>query len=274
MPEWLVSYAEAFQQWLFAFAPSFAKGLGVFLLGVVASKAVKYAFDKTARRVRIDAVLWEYLGTVLRTVALIVFLIAALKVMGFPVNSLLATFGISGLIIGLGARQSMANYFAGITMLAAKPFKKGDLIEFGPPPQIGVVREVKMTCTKLDTVDNVRITVPNAVIWRNKVLNFSVHKARAIRIPLAVPYDVDVDWVEDIALGVLHRHDAVLNDPEPVFTVSDVTPTDVRAALTAWSSVGKMNIFGDVIAEMRKDFEAAGLAVTVPAKEIDLKREE
>jgi small conductance mechanosensitive channel len=251
-----------------------AKGLGILLLGVVVSRVVRYVFDKTTGRVRLDAVLWEYLGTVLRYITIIVFLISALKVMGFPVNSLLATFGITGLIIGLGARQSMANYFAGIMMLAAKPFKKGDLVEFGPPPQIGVVREVKMTCTKLDTLDNVRITVPNSVIWRNKVTNFSVHDARAIRIPLAVPYDVDVDWVEDIALDVLHRHDAVLNDPKPAFTVSDVTPTDVRAALTAWSGVGKMNIFGDVITEMRKDFEAAGLAVTVPAKEIDLKREE
>ena len=274
MPDWIVTYAQQFWEWFFQFLPKLVRGSIIILIGLAVARAIGTAFRRAVHRVRIDAVLWEYLGTVLRCVVVIVFAISGLKVMGFPVNSLLATFGVSGVIIGLGARQSMANYFAGIMMLAAKPFKKGDLIEFGPPPQIGVVQEVKMTCTKLDTLDNVQVTVPNAVLWRNKVTNFSVHEARAIRIPLGVPYDVDVDWVRDIALDVLRRHDAVMDDPPPVFTVSDVTPDEVRATLVAWSTVDMMNIYGDVITEMRKDLETAGLTVKVPVKEIDLKREE
>ena len=94
---------------------------------------------------------------------------------GFPLRSLLATFGISGVIIGLGARQSLSNYFFGLMLLSARPFKLGDLIEFGPPPQVGVVRAVKMTYTALDTLDNVRVIVPNSVIWRNRIINFSVY---------------------------------------------------------------------------------------------------
>ena len=274
MPEWVVQYAELAREWLVGVLPGLAKGCGIVVLGFLVARVIRAVFARTSGRIRIDPVLWEYLGAALRYVIIIIFFISALKMMGFPVSSLLATFGISGLIIGLGARQSMSNYFAGIMMLAAKPFKKGDLIEFGPPPQIGVVQEVKMTCTKLDTLDNVRITVPNSVIWRNKVTNFSVHEARAIRIPLGVPYDVDVDWVEDIALDVLRRHEAVLNEPAPVFTVSDVGPEKVQATLVAWSDVKMMNVYGDVITEMREEFEKADLGVTVPAKEIDLKREE
>ena len=131
-----------------------------------------------------------------------------------------------------------------------------------------------MTYTSVDTLDNVRLIVPNSVIWRNKITNFSVHGVRAINISLSIPYDVDVDWVRDIALDVLKRHEAVLDEPKPRFTVSDVTATEVKALLVAWSTVDSMNIFGDVITKIRKDFETADLAVKVPAKDIDLKREE
>jgi small conductance mechanosensitive channel len=234
----------------------------------------RYLVLRSARRLGWDEILWGYLGTIVRYLIVAIASISGLKKMGFPVDALLATFGISGVIIGLGARQSISNYFFGIMMLAARPFKRGDLIEFGPPPQIGRVTEVKMTYTGLVTLDNVRLVVPNSVMWRNKITNFSSLDMRAIRIPIGVPYDVDVDWVEDLALDVLRQHDGVLDEPAPLFTVSDVTASDTKALLVAWSQADTMNIFGDVITRMRKAFETAGLAVTVPAKDIDLKREE
>lgn len=274
MENMLNSYLQGLFQWLTTFIPNLIKALFMAGIGWMVARWVKRLIGRTADRLGWDRILWGYLSTMVRYLIVAIVFISALKMAGFPVNSLLATFGISGIIIGLGARQSIANYFFGIMMLAARPFKKGDLIEFGPPPQIGTVHAVKMTYTAVDTLDNVRTIVPNSVIWRNKVTNFSVHGARAIRITLGIPYEVDVDWVKDIALDVLRRHEAVLNEPAPRFTVSDVTAADVKALLVAWSTVETMNIFGDVITQMRKDFETAGLAVTIPAKDIDLKREE
>lgn len=270
----LISYPIALFDWLVNFVPALVKGLLIATVGWIAARFVKSFIDRTAARMEFDEILWKYFSTIVRYFIVAIVLISALKTVGFPVESLLATFGISGVIIGLGARSSLANYFSGLMMLAARPFKQGDLIEFGPPPQIGLVTEVKMTYTGLVTVDNVRVVVPNSVMWRNKIVNFSVYRMRAIRIPIAIPYTEDVDWVRDLALDILKRHDAVLNDPAPAFTVSDVTATDVKALLTAWSGVATMNIFGDVITTMRKEFETAGLAVTIPAKDVDLKREE
>ncbi|MDA0745220.1 MAG: mechanosensitive ion channel family protein [bacterium] len=270
----LTDYIQDFVLWLRVFIPNLIKATLMSAVGWVVARWAKNFIEGAAAKFNGDLILWSYLSTVVRYIIMIIVFTAALNTAGFPVGSLLATFGISGVIIGLGARQSISNYFFGIMMLSARPFKQGDLIEFGPPPQVGIVHEVKMTYTALDTLDNVRLIVPNSVIWRNKIINFSVHTARAIRIPLSLPYDVDVDWVRDISLDVLKRHQAVLNEPAPTFTVSDVTATDVKALLVAWSGVDTMNVFGDVITQMRKELETAGLAVTVPAKDIDLKREE
>ena len=274
MSTFIVEQFHTLYLWLLAFVPNLVKASIIAALGWHAAKWAKRFVEATADRLDWDKILWGYVGNLLRYLIVATVFISALNKAGFPVGSLLATFGISGVIIGLGARQSISNYFFGVMMLSARPFKQGDLIEFGPPPQIGVVREVKMTYTAVDTLDNVRLIVPNSVIWRNKITNFSVHTSRAIKITLSMPYDVDVDWAQDIALDVLKRHEAVLNDPKPRFTVSDVTANEVKAQLVAWSKVETMNVFGDVITQMRKEFETAGLAVKVPAQDIDLKRED
>ncbi len=263
-------YVSAFLNWL----PDLALAIAIAVASWWGGLWVKRSVIRTQQRLGGDEILWNYLSTVLRYAVVILGYVTALRQAHFPVDALLTTFGISGVIIGLGARTSIANYFAGIMMLAARPFKQGDLIEFGPPAQIGRVTEVKMTYTGLVTLDNVNIVVPNSVMWRNKIVNFSTFDTRAIRVPMRLSYDVDIDWVEDLALGVLKRHEAVLNDPPPTFTISDVTGDNVLAMLEAWSRVETMKVFGDVITQMRKEFEKAGLAVTVPAKDIDLKREE
>ncbi len=263
-------YATALLGWL----PDLMLGALIAIASWWAGLWSKRAVLRAMQRLGGDEILWNYLSTVLRYGVMIVGYVTALKQAHFPVDALLTTFGISGVIIGLGARTSIANYFAGIMMLAARPFKQGDLIEFGPPAQIGRVTEVKMTYTGMVTLDNVNIIVPNSVMWRNKIVNFSTFDTRAIRVPMRLSYELDIDWVEDLALGVLQRHEAVLNEPAPTFTVSDVTGDSVLVMLEAWSAVDTMNIFGDVISQMRKEFETAGLAVVVPAKDIDLKREE
>lgn len=268
------AYMVEIREWVVIVLPDVLKGLFIVVFAWLASRLVKRLVTRAARRMKWDTILWDYFGTVLRYLVLIVGWVSGLKQAGFPLDAVLTTFGISGIIIGLGARRSIANYFSGLMMLAAKPFKQGDLIEFGPPPQIGRVTEVKMTYTGLVTLDNVRLVVPNSVIWRNKIVNFSSLRQRAIRIPIAVPYDVDVDWVADVALDVLTRHEEVLDDPAPTCRMSEVTAEDVKVMVVAWSDAGNMNVFGDVVTRMRTAFETAGLAVTVPATAIDLKREE
>ena len=75
-------------------------------------------------------------------------------------------------------------------------------------------------------------------------------------------------------MRVLQDHPSVLNDPEPQFSLGNMTGDHVIAQLIAWSHVDTMTVFGDVIIQLRKSFETAGLSVVVPAGDIDLKREE
>lgn len=260
--------------WLLDILPAFVKGAIILAIGWFIAGKIKNLITRTGARLKWDPVISEYVANMFRYIAIAIFLIVSLRTIGFPVTSFLATLGVSGIIIGMGLRGELSNFFAGLIMLGVRPFEKGDLIEFGPPPQVGIVRDVRMMYTVLDGADNVRMIVPNAVLWRNRIYNFSSNRQRAIKITIKIPYDVEVDWVERIALDVLGTHAAVLDVPAARFTISDASSDSVYALLVAWSDVDSMNVFGDVITQMRKEFEVAGLSVVVPSKDIDLKREE
>ena len=130
---------ESFGQSLLALAPDVLTGLVLLLVVWFGAKIVHQIVIRSARRMRGDDIVWGYLANMIRILLLAIGWVTAVQIMHVPVETLLATLGISGLIIGLGARQSIANFFLAMLMLTAQPFKLGDLIEFGPPPQIGRV---------------------------------------------------------------------------------------------------------------------------------------
>lgn len=274
METYLSAILDELGLWLRDFLPALLGALVIAVVGWYGSRWVKRLIDRLVVRVGWDEIVWRYVSTVLQYVLLAVMLIAALKRVGFPVESLLVSFGITGIIIGMGARRSIANYFAGLMMLGAKPFARGDLIEFGPPPQIGFVTDVNMSYTGLITVDNARIVVPNSVLWRNKIINHSSYDMRVLQIPLAAAYDVDLDWVGDIALETLQEHAAILDDPAPRFRVSEVTAGEIKALLLGWTTASTVNLYSELITTLRQAFTVADLPVTIPAKDVSLTGEE
>ncbi len=265
---------DEFLAYLRDFLPSLVGAVVIALIGWFGSYWVKRSVDGLVERVGWDEITWGYVSTLARYFFLALMFMAALRQIGFPIESFLVSGGLTGIIIGMGARRSIANYFAGLMMLGAKPFDKGDLIEFGPPQQIGFVTHVNLSYTGLLTLDNARIVVPNSVLWRNKIINHSSYDMRVLQIPLAVDYVVDLDWVKDIALAKLRDHPAILDEPAPRFKMLEVTAEVERAQLLAWTAADSVNLYGEVITELRTEFADAGLEVTIPAKDVNLTGEE
>ena len=265
---------DEFLLYLRDFLPSLIGAVIIALVGWIGSYWVKRSVDSLVVRVGWDEITWGYVSTFARYFFLAVMFTAALKQLGFPIESFLVSVGITGIIIGMGARRSIANYFAGLMMLGAKPFAKGDLIEFGPPQQIGFVTHVNLSYTGLLTLDNARIVVPNGVLWRNKIINHSSYDMRVLQIPLAAAYEVDLDWVKDIALDKLRNHPAILDDPAPRFKMLEVSADEERAQLLGWTASKSVNLYGELITALRQEFADAGLTVTIPAKDVSLTGEE
>ncbi|WP_309384858.1 mechanosensitive ion channel domain-containing protein [Cerasicoccus frondis] len=256
------------------YGPGSIEALVIFICGYLVAKLLRSLFVRFGSAQKWDEAITEYLGLVIFISVLVMFTISALKALGFPVNSMLASFGITGVIIGLGVRAQLNNYFAGVAMLAARPFHKGDLIEFGPPFQIGVVQNVYMSSTVLDTLDNVRIVVPNGVLWRNMIKNYSSNQERTIRFDLTINPALELAYVRDLASQVLLSNEHILKNPAPELDVAEVTPDGVRAVLKAKCRANAVQVFTQLVEDLRSAFEEAGMQVKLPAKGVKLKVEE
>jgi len=132
------------------------------------------------------------------------------------VSAWLASAGILGLAVGLAAKDTIANLFGGVFIIADKPYKIGDFINLDTGDR-GEVTHIGLRTTRLLTRADVEITVPNAVIAQATIKNETGGRWSRMRVQVkvAVAYGSDVDRVEEILLGVAIDQEEVCSEPEP-----------------------------------------------------------
>jgi small conductance mechanosensitive channel len=163
---------------------------------------------------------------------LIFVLIAALGRLGIETTSLVAVLGAAGLAIGLALQGSLSNFAAGVLIVFFKLFKVGDFIEAGGAS--GTVQDIQIFYTVLHTADNLRVTVPNDLITKGKITNYSANHTRRIDLTVVVSSSNDLRQVRQ-TLEDLLAHDArVLVTPAPRITFAEVGSNSVRLAIQAW----------------------------------------
>ena len=128
-------------------------------------------------------------------------------VWGLDVTAWLASAGILGIAVGFGAKDTVANFFAGVFILADSPYKIGDFIVLDTGER-GRVTQIGLRSTRLLTRDDIEVTVPNAVMGNTKIVNETggpTEKER-VRIKVACAYGSDIDRVKQVLLEIGIRH--------------------------------------------------------------------
>ncbi|NPA17250.1 mechanosensitive ion channel family protein [Persephonella sp.] len=140
-----------------------------------------------------------------------IIILAALAVLqewGINVTALIASLGIGGLAIALAAKDTAANLFGGLTILADKSLKIGEWVKVGSVE--GIVEDLGMRTTKIRTFEKSLVTVPNQYIANNPIENFSRRDVRRIKMTIGIVYDTPSDTVRKIVKDI---KDMLLNHP-------------------------------------------------------------
>ena len=131
------------------------------------------------------------------------------------ITPLLASAGIAGVAVALAAKETLSNFFGGVTVLLDQPYKVGDYIILDSGER-GEVVEIGLRSTRILTRDDVQISIPNSVITNTKVINESAPEPRfRVRVKVGVAYGTDVDQVEEVLLAVAKGNPLVVPEPEP-----------------------------------------------------------
>jgi MscS family membrane protein len=155
--------------------------------------------------------------------------------LGLSLTAVFASAGIAGLAVALAARETMANFFGGISILLDRPFKLGDYIVLDTGER-GQVMEVGMRSTKIITRDDIQISIPNSLITSTKVVNESAPKPHfRVRIKVGVAYDTDVARVGELLLQLAHENVMVLVDPKPQVRFLQFGDSALEMELRCWA---------------------------------------
>lgn len=150
-------------------------------------------------------------GGVARVAVLVGGAVLAAEILGLPYEGVIAALGVGGLALGFAARDAVSNFISAGILMADRPFRKGDLIEANG--QVGVVEAVGLRSTRLRTLDDALLIVPNAKVSDEQVNNWGRLRNRRINLVFWVDLDTDQAALERFARAVAAAFDSL---PEAV----------------------------------------------------------
>ncbi len=216
---------------------------------------------------RMDVSTKGFIGSILGVALKVLIGITALAVLGVPMTSMIAVIGSCGLAIGLALQGSLSNIAGGFIILVFKPFSVGDFITAGDV--VGTVEDISIFHTKVLTVDNRRIIVPNSTISNATLTNVSALKERRVDLTFTAAYKEDIKKVENTLLKVCDAHALVLKDPAPFARLSAHKDSALEYTVRVWcKSENYWTVYFDLISDVKYAFDKEGISIPFPQLDV------
>ncbi len=199
---------------------------------------------------------------------------ALLMIWGIDPTAWLASAGVIGIAVGFAAKDSLANLFSGIFIVADAPFKIGDYVVLDSGER-GAVTSLGIRSTRLLTRDDVEITIPNAVIANAKIINESggPWEKERIRIPVGVAYGSDVDQICELLKGIALDHPEIAEDPAPRVRMRAFGASSLDFELMGWINHPELRgrIRHELHMDIYKGFAEAGVEIPFPQQDVHVR---
>ena len=154
-------------------------------------------------------------------------------------------------------------------MIIFKPFKLGDFVEIGGAS--GIVKEIEIFTTTLDTFDNRKVIIPNAQATGANITNYTVNGTRRVDLVIGVSYEDDIKKAKEVMLAVLTEHPKVLEAPAPFVGVKELADSSVNYVVRPWCKANDyLDVYFDVTEKVKYALEANGLTIPFPQRDVHM----
>ncbi len=261
------------QGWAFFYGPKVLAAIVIYVVG----RWVAQAFRKILRRVMtkrdVDPTIVSFTCSLAYITLLVFVIIAAVARLGIQTASFVAIIGAAGLAIGFALQGSLSNFAAGFLIIMFRPFKIGDYIEGGGTA--GIVEEIQIFTTILNTYDNKVIIVPNSQMLNGNITNYSVKETRRVDLVVGVGYDDDLQKVKQVLQGIVDADSRILKDPAPTVVVIELADSSVNFAVRVWVNSGDYwNVFTETTEAVKTRFDQEGISIPFPQSDVHLYKHE
>jgi small conductance mechanosensitive channel len=237
--------------------------LAAWFLARWAARAVRAGLE----RARFDVTLTKFIAGMTRYLVLIIGLITCLGVFGVNITAFAAMLGAGGLAIGLGFQGALSNLAAGIMLLVTRPFKVGDAVVI--EGFSGIVDEIELFSTRLNTYDNRHIIMPNSSIFGKVIENATYNATRRADISIGVSYDADIDRTREVLSQAILQVPGVLKDPAPAIALDKLGASSVDWVVRAWCRTTDLGSVKDgLVRQLKLSLDDAGISIPYPQMDV------
>lgn len=233
------------------------------MLVVTVGKVVIKFLNKHVTKWKVDPTLHKFLMAVARVIVYFVAVMIVAEALGFEMSSLVALASVVSAAFALAASGTLSNLFGGILLLMTKPFGVGDYISLSDGE--GTVLEVGILNTKLITVDNKRITIPNSTIASATVTNYSSEGKRRVELVFSVGYDNDPEKVKSAIRDTAEGMEKIIEKETIFVRVSAYNDCSVSYTCRVWCKCEDYwDVYYDMMEQVKVAFDKLGITMVYP----------
>lgn len=199
----------------------------------------------------------------------VILVITVAAYIGVPMTSVITVLGSAGLALGLSLQGSLANLAGGIIIMVFKPFSVGDYIVSGSFE--GTVSDIGIFYTKLLTIDNRAVVIPNGTISNQTVENLSAKPDRMVDLRFTASYNADIDKVKSTLIAAALKCEKVYTEPSPFAEVRSHLDSAIEYVLRVWcKSSDYWSVYYELMSSVKKAFDSEGIEIPYPQMDLHI----
>ncbi len=267
-------FLDRFKDKIFDFATTYGMRLVIaILLLIVGFKLIRWilkGFRKSKLYARLEPTVRSFLQSVISISLKVLLVVSAAAIMGVPMSSMVALVTSAGLTIGLALQGGLSNIAGGFVILVFKPFTVGDYICFSSYE--GTVKSINLFYTKMITLDNRQITIPNSMVSNDALINNSAMNTRRVDLLFSVSYDSDLDKVRETILRVAAEDPDVRGEPAPVALLQEQGSSALVFCCRAFCKTEKYwDVYFRLNENVKRAFDANGISIPYPQMDVHMR---
>ena len=246
---------------LIAFGLKVIFAIVFYLIGSKVISVIRKVVGKSMERSNADVGVRQFVDSMLKfgLYALLIFMIATK--FGVESSSVAAIIASAGVAIGLALQGSLSNFAGGILILL-RPFAVGDYIIVNSEGIEGTVKVIQIFYTKMTTIDNKTIVVPNSILTSNSLTNVTARPERQLDLKVGISYESDLKKAKEIVENLLLKDEDVIQDEEIKVFVSELADSSVVIGLRAWvKTEAYWTTRWRILEEIKMSFDEEGIDI-------------
>ncbi|MBO5499033.1 MAG: mechanosensitive ion channel [Bacteroidales bacterium] len=246
--------------------------LAIYLIGAWIIRKIKTIIARIFERKKTDAAISSFTQSIVSIALTVILIIITIGAVGIDTTSIAALLAGGGMAIGMALNGTVQNFAGGIMIIAFKPFKAGDYIQ--AQGYEGTVTEVNIVNTKLTTVDNKSIIIPNGALFNGTVNNFSDNTLRRLEWIVSVEYGSSSEGTKEVLMSLLKGDIRILNvakgaPADPFVAVHSLSDSSVKFVMRGWvHSADYWDVNFDMNGKIYEELPKNGIKFPFPQMDI------